>query len=1263
MDGQRPFVRVIALLVVLNSASLGLASDAGGLVSTQCRFGGILNIAWKSCECVPVGKDAAIHVMCRQTSAATVPPLPQPEEEASALLEDEHVPSNILALSMTDGGLKFLQQDSFRNNNIQTLDFTNNQIQTVNVNAFRGLEMKLYKLVLTQNNLSVVPSWSLTYLHQLQFLHLEQNRISHIRSNTFDETQMNNLQFLHMDHNQITSIPNLAFNRLRLIVLTLSDNRIVELEKMSLPATLSFLDLKNNLLPQIPYLALKELKNLKSLNLEGNNVSKLLPETDVIFENELKLILRNNKIRRLPDGCLKNFKKFSELDLSYNQIHTISGNVFDGIGQIRELDLSYNNIAYIPENVFANLAKALKKLNLEENILHGLPNSMGELRELTHLNLNGNKLHKLDNAALTGGKRTLLELRVAYNHLKEVPTHVLTGMERLQQLDLSKNKIQTLEKLAFGTFDGTGTSLMFLNLAGNQIKEINDPAVFLYMSSLAYLDLSYNQIVQVGDQAFDKLPGLESLFLQNNKLLTFPLAALGKMPKLRNLVLDGNHVAALPDYSLGKLVRLERLSMAGNRIVTLGDKTFHASSNRELRLINLANNWVTIIQGKTFSQLENIQQIVLAGNRLQAVESFTFSEMRNLRYIDLSRNQIVVISSYSFVNLPQLEVLNLANNYIETMERDVFSKVPKIEHFDISNNKLKRLTCDQISHINTVYHLNAANNHLKSIDLNCIKRSVQTLNLAHNELQSLPKEVMQDFDELRNISLRHNGILEIPVHAFTACHKLEYLDLAKNHIRHLWKGSFINQKRFTRIDLSSNVIQGIQVGVFGKDNLYELDLSDNELMRVPTAALETVANSLSYLNLRRNKISMIDSSQFLGLRNLSMLILSDNVIETIEMSAFQHLQSLRFLDLSHNPITTWHPQAFAELGHSISLLNLADTGLFSMPKLSHRSIRHLNISHNKIYDIQKRDLSSFGKLDVLDVSYNNIHALDSNLFADLSGLKALNISGNKITQLTEEHFQNLRQLEELYASALPSLVKLPEPYAYAYLSHLRVLKLMDLPSSVRNHNVTEILGYLPPLRVLMIEIKDEFLDDQLKRADKRMLRDLMITGSRLKQIAMGALDGLRGLHFHLDIHDTALESFPSSLFNTLSGIHFLSLSLTNNRLATIDPFKFSQMPVVNQHGTVLHSINLRDNPLRCDCDFLWISAWIKHVESLRGTPGGGDLSTQSFSNTYCRGNPSSPSLLEMYEDDEKLSLCLRGTLNSAPKLSTIFVILALVFVF
>lgn len=70
----------------------------------------------------------------------------------------------------------------------------------------------------------------------------------------------------------------------------------------------------------MPYLALKDVNNLKVLNLEGNNITKLESNLEVMFKNELKLVLRNNKIKRLSNGSFKSFQKFTELDLSYNQV-------------------------------------------------------------------------------------------------------------------------------------------------------------------------------------------------------------------------------------------------------------------------------------------------------------------------------------------------------------------------------------------------------------------------------------------------------------------------------------------------------------------------------------------------------------------------------------------------------------------------------------------------------------------------------------------------------------------------------------------------------------------------------------------------------------------------------------------------------------------------------------------------------------------------------------------------------------------------------
>lgn len=111
-------------------------------------------------------------------------------------------------------------------------------------------------------------------------------------------------------------------------------------------------------------------------------------------------------------------------------------------------------------------------------------------------------------------KPVLTELLLAFNRLTDIPTQALSGMSRLRHIDLSKNRIRYMQRLAFGKFDGTGTSLLKLNLAGNLIENITDPGVFLYMSSLAYLDLSHNRINYLNDNVFERLEGLESLFLQ-----------------------------------------------------------------------------------------------------------------------------------------------------------------------------------------------------------------------------------------------------------------------------------------------------------------------------------------------------------------------------------------------------------------------------------------------------------------------------------------------------------------------------------------------------------------------------------------------------------------------------------------------------------------------------------------------------------------------------------------------------------------------------
>lgn len=1232
----------------------------------KCEFEGQLHESWSQCQCVSVpvvstdARDYAagptIHVMCTYTSTATVPPLPSSENLPNS------TPPVIVALSMTDGSLAFIQQDAFKHQDIQALDFSNNQIQTVNVNAFRGLEMKLTQLDLSQNNLSVIPTWALTYLHSLQSLHLENNRIEVVRSNTFDETQLTNLHFLYLDNNQLQVIPNLAFYRLPLVVLMMANNRIVEIQKMSLPSSLTFLVLRNNLLTQVPYLALNNLNSLQNLDLEGNNITTMTSNPEVVFDHEMKLMLRHNQIRQLDRQSFISFRKILDLDVSYNQISRLDDSCFQTVGHMVKLDMSYNRIAHLPRGMLKNFAKTLNHLNLEENVIHTTPDALKDLRNLISLNLNGNKLNKLDDDMLAGSKGTIRELFLANNHLKSIPEKALSGMNRLENLDLSKNRIKELKPNAFGIEYGETSSLSRLNLGGNKLGNITHSGVFSHMGTLTYLDLSYNRIRNLAPRVFEHLKGLESLFLQNNQLDRFPTASVYRLEKLRHLMLDNNRISKIDNYSLADLPKLQHLSLAGNKIQTISENMFSSSSTRELKSLNLAYNQIGSISSRAFYELENLQQLRLSHNHLRIIPALAFSNLRSLRYLDLSHNRIIKVLPSSFSHLPALDILHLEHNNMHEIDRDAFRFVNNVQTLRLSNNAFRQFNCEQLGSITHVTNLDLEKNQINEIDIPCIATNIKRLNLASNSLEKISRRLFQDAVQLVELDVSQNGIIEVDKDAFTECRALAHINLAQNYVRNLWKGTFVYQNQLNVVDLSDNDILFLHHGIFGKNTLLMLKVAGNKLTRVPVEALSTTGASLTHLDLSRNQIKIVESGQLSDFKNLSFLSFAQNKVDAVEEAAFEHLTSLKTLDLSHNPVTSWSPTAFRDLSHSMSVINIADTGLFSIPKLTHRSLHLMNISHNKIYEITEKDVLALTKLVSLDVSYNNIKGIDAGVFQKLVNLKSLNISANPITHIYDEHVEHFYQLETLHISDMSSLLRLPEAHTFNRLSNLKNLKLYNIPDAAKPYEVPRILYHLPPLHTLTIEVKDSILDHQLHSADTRLLRELTIVGRNLSAVEVGAFANIRGFRVHISLENTMISYWPPKIFDTLTGVSLLSLSLANNSLGALEPFLSTSPPVVNQHGTILQYIRLENNPIECNCSMRWVDEYVK-VSSLSHSGSSHDFDKVqcAFNMLLSSDNLFSPKVKYLGQRHEELSDHCETRVNSSFRILSVLFLLPFYF--
>lgn len=178
------------------------------------------------------------------------------------------------------------------------------------------------------------------------------------------------------------------------------------------------------------------LEALKKLVLDGNKIAELpqLPE----LMNLEKLFLAKNNIKMIKKKTLWNLKNLKVLKLEENEIFSINADAFAENQNLEELNLNRNDLSFLSPKVFQNNRK-LREIALNYNKLKTLHSDIFVKTEnLEVLRFHANKLQSLDKNVFTSNK-LLRWIELGENRLTFLSSKLFENLKNLEFVDLADN--------------------------------------------------------------------------------------------------------------------------------------------------------------------------------------------------------------------------------------------------------------------------------------------------------------------------------------------------------------------------------------------------------------------------------------------------------------------------------------------------------------------------------------------------------------------------------------------------------------------------------------------------------------------------------------------------------------------------------------------------------------------------------------------------------------------------------------------------------
>ncbi|XP_076177292.1 toll-like receptor 7 [Ptiloglossa arizonensis] len=520
-----------------------------------------------------------------------------------------------------------------------------------------------------------------------------------------------------------------------------------------------------------------------------------------------------------------------------------------------------------------------------------------------------------------------------------------------------------------------------------------------------------------------------------------------------------------------------------------------------------------------------------------------------------------------------------------------------VHHFESSLNaqSWQRLTSLHELHVHGCKVLRIPEGAFQPL-LELKRLTVQTFNAVWGvgRVIELAPDSLLGLRELHTLEIVESNLRALPVGLLCGLDNLQTLNLTGNRLRDA------NDIGLYRRDVASD---GSATGESCRADVRVLDLSRNEIERLPDNSPVVGLRQLQELHLQRNALVEIASESLTGLTVLRIFNASYNSLDSLPEGLFASTRDLREIHLAYNGLRDLPKGIFTRL-EQLLVLNLGGNRLGSdrvdeTTFLGLIRLIVLDLSYNALTHIDARTFKDLFFLQILDLRNNTIDRIESNAFLPLYNLHTLELSDNKLRTVGAQLFNGLFVLNRLTLSG--NVIASIDPLAFRNCSDLKELdlsgnELTSVPDALRD------LAFLKTLDLGENRIND-FHNGSFRNLHQ--LTGLRLIGNDIGNLSRGMLWDLPNLQIlnlarnkvqHVERHaferNERLEAIrlDGNFLSDINGVFtsiasLLLLNLSENHIEWFDyAFVPGNLKWLDIHGNFIESLGnyyeIRDTKVR-----------------------------------------------------------------------------------